>query len=258
MDWPLAINRNRQALQQIIAALFMLAGITSPRNRGSEGRARPVARPGTVSDAKHMTEWDLPRHVYAAILLILRPAESAVRRLILLVALCRKSGTAYESPRAAYAGLATRLQNWGILSRNLRAPAFALFDTLKSFDPDEVWNVDPAAQMGFRSSFDTVIDAASGFRALADSQEPVPAAHILRRLAAISCALDNLPRQARRLIRWQARRDVALKANRPTRITPFRPGLPPGWRQRPFHEVDHVLRECHGLATDLINAPDTG
>jgi hypothetical protein len=240
LDWPLAISKNRQALQQIIAALFMLSGLTSPRNRAE------------------VTQRGLPRHVYAAILLILRPAESAVRRLILLVALCGKSGTAYESLRAADSGLATRLQNWGKLSPILRAPAFALFDTLKSFDPDDVWSVVPASQMRFQSSFNTVLNPASGFRALADSQEPVPAAHILGRLAAISCALENLPRQARRLVRWQARRYAALKANRPTRITPFRPGLPPGWRQRPFHEVDFVLRECHGLATDLMNAPDTG
>ena len=245
MDWPLAISRNRQALQQIIAALFSLAGLTSP-HLGEVSRAQPV------------TERGLPRHLYAAILLILRPAESAVRRLILILALCRNSGIVNFIPRKNSASLASRLKELSNLSPKFHAPAFALFDTLKSFDPDEVWNVDPATQMRFQSGFNTVLDSASGFRALADSQEPVPAAHILRRLAAISCALDNLPRQARRLVRWQARRDVALKANRPTRITPFRPGLPPGWRQRPFHEVDHVLRECHGLATDLINAPDTG
>ncbi len=246
MDWPLAISRNRQALQQIIAALLMLAGLTSPglsrRSLGEGGR-------GQVS---------LPRHIVAAILLILRPAESAVRRLILILALCRNSGTVYLISRKNSASLASRLQELSNLSPKFHAPAFGLFDTLKSFDPDEVWNVDPATQMRFQSGFDTDCDPASGFRALVDSQEPVPAAHILGRLAAIRCALDNLPRQARRLVRWQARRDVALKDSRPTRITPFRPGLPPGWRQRPVHEVDHVLRECHGLATDLMNAPNTG
>jgi hypothetical protein len=38
----------------------------------------------------------------------------------------------------------------------------------------------------------------------------------------------------------------------------MRPGLPPGWRQRRLHEIDDVLRECHGLANDLLNAPNTG
>ena len=68
-------------------------------------------------------------------------------------------------------------------------------------------------------------------------------------------ALDTIPHQARRLIRWQAKRDAALKAFRPTRLSPMRPGLPPGWRERRLHEVDDILRECHGLANDLLNAP---
>ena len=64
--------------------------------------------------------------------------------------------------------------------------------------------------------------------------------------------------QARRLIRRQARRDAALKAFRPTRMSPMRPGLPPGWRDRRLHEVDDILRECHGVANDLLNElPDT-
>jgi hypothetical protein len=49
-----------------------------------------------------------------------------------------------------------------------------------------------------------------------------------------------------------------LKARKPTRICPMRPGLPPGWRERKVHEIDTVLRECHGLANDLLNErPDT-
>lgn len=247
MDWPLAIRKNRQALQKIIAALIALAGWTSPglscRSLGeSEGR-----------------QVSLPRHILAAILVVLRPAESAVRRLILLVARCGKSGSVCESRRVADVGLAARLQAWGKLCPSFRAPTFALFDTLKSFAADEVWNVDPAARIRFRSGFDTDLDPASGFRALADSQEPIPAAHILHRLAAISRALDNLPRQARRLVRWRARRNAALTGPfKPMRITQFRPGLLPGWRQRPVHEIDHVLRECHRLSMDRMNAPDTG
>ncbi|MGB8816678.1 MAG: hypothetical protein WCC66_02040, partial [Rhizobiaceae bacterium] len=74
-------------------------------------------------------------------------------------------------------------------------------------------------------------------------------------------ALGDLPRQARRLARFQARRDLARKSSapfKPMRLSIFRPGLPPGWRQRPIHEVDDVLRECHGLALHAVNGPDTG
>jgi hypothetical protein len=33
-----------------------------------------------------------------------------------------------------------------------------------------------------------------------------------------------------------------------TRLTPLRPGRPPGWRKRGNHDVYEVLDELHGLA----------
>ena len=63
MDWDLAIKRNSEALKEIIAGLFAmleLAGLAT------------VAR--------------LPRSVHSAVLRVLRPAESAVRRLIVIAA----------------------------------------------------------------------------------------------------------------------------------------------------------------------------
>ena len=136
----------------------------------------------------------------------------------------------------------------------LRTPAFALFDSLKSFDPDDIWNVDPASQIRFQSGFNDDRDPSAGFRTLPDQREVVPAAQIIGRLFAIGNALETLPNQARRLLRWQAKRDAALKAGRRTRITPLRPGLPPGWRQRPILEIDDLLKECHRLAIDVMNA----
>ena len=118
--------------------------------------------------------------------------------------------------------------------------------------------------------------------------DPLDAGRLHRRLEAMASALDDLPRQAKRLARWQARRDVreregrgdllhptpALRADLPGRATglarpphrgeggaagaqtkgriqrlsPMRPGRPPGWRRRPAHAVDEVLNELHGLA----------
>lgn len=234
MDWPLAISRNRDALRRIVAGLFALAGLQA-------GGALSV----------------LPRHMLAAILLVLRPAESAVRRLILIAALCGKAASTPLANRTADAAFLARLRDLRPQLQALRKPAFALLDTLKFFDPDEIWNVDPASAIRFESGFDAGLDPASGFRILPDGREPVPAAAILQRLNAIHRALETLPAQVRRLARWQARRELLLKARRPTRMSVIRPGLPPGWRGRRIHEIDDVLRECHGLALDRMNAPDS-
>jgi hypothetical protein len=63
MDWALAIDRNRQPLLRIVAALFGLIGL------GETGAVERVSRP-----------------LYRAVLLVLRPAEAAVRRLIVVAA----------------------------------------------------------------------------------------------------------------------------------------------------------------------------
>jgi hypothetical protein len=81
----------------------------------------------------------------------------------------------------------------------------------------------------------------------------IDARRLSLRLQAVKLALEDLPRQARRLVRLRARRekvpDLRFKS-------PLRPGRPPGHRRRPVHEIDHVLAECHGLAWDAL-APDT-
>ncbi|MGB8816798.1 MAG: hypothetical protein WCC66_02645 [Rhizobiaceae bacterium] len=221
MDWPLAINRNRDALRRIVAALFALTGLKIG---------------GSLST--------LPRHVYAAVMLVLRPAESAVRRLITLAA----HGLVLQpqAPHAAPVGLAPR-------EGSARKPAFALLDPLKQFDPDAIWDADAPMFIEVHGPF----DPAFGFHEVPSSLAPVAANLLGLRLNALMRALDDLPRQARRLVRWQARRDLALAQMRPMRLSPIRPGPPPGKRQRPLHEVDDILRECHGLALDRLNAPDT-
>ena len=220
MDWKRAISRNRDTLREIVAALFVVARM---RIGGSL--------------------FTLPRATLAAVMLVLRPAESAVRRLIVLAAHGLVPST---SPRRAEVpGCAGRRGAFPIR-------AFKLFDPLKSFDPEAIWDAQPVYESWYGEG--AVIAAP----AAAPDDKPVNAAAIGQRLNALMRALDDLPRQARRLARWQMKRDALLKAHRPTRISPMRPGLPPGWRERPCHEIDLVLRECHGLANDLLNAPDTG
>ncbi|MGB8313201.1 MAG: hypothetical protein WCE69_01820, partial [Aestuariivirga sp.] len=73
------------------------------------------------------------------------------------------------------------------------------------------------------------------------------------RLQALKFALDDLPRQARRLARLRLKRE-----NIPTLKfkTPLRPGPPPGRRKKPIHEIDEILIECHELAWEALK-PDT-
>ena len=63
MDWAKAITRNSEALKGIIEALFAMLGL-----------------------AGDVTVGRIPRPLHTAALRILRPAESAVRRLIIIAA----------------------------------------------------------------------------------------------------------------------------------------------------------------------------
>jgi hypothetical protein len=143
---------------------------------------------------------------------------------------------------------------------------FPLFDPLKSFDPDSIWDADPSYQSSYN------LTKSNSYPDATTDPTPTDATHLAHRLNAILRALNDLPRQARRLKRWEFKRDAMLnsltlrcsqseprRANpwRPTRFSPMRPGLPPGWRERRIHEIDEVLKECHRLANDLLNAPDS-
>jgi hypothetical protein len=247
MDWPLAISRNRDALLRIIAALFALAGLVE----------------GAVADT-------LPRHIYRSILRVLRPAESAVRRLITIAA--RGLILAPCPARAVPAGLAPRTDT-------ARMPAFCLIDRLKHFAPfamdagdvypayaDDDGDADGAQSDNGswslpRISVPGFVDPVFYAPPPAPSQDDlIKAKHLINRLASLKRALDNLPREARRLARWQARRQLMLREQsspRPTRVSPFRPGRPPGHRTRHIHEVDDVLRECHALALDARELHDS-
>ncbi len=84
-----------------------------------------------------------------------------------------------------------------------------------------------------------------------EPDDSISAARLGRRLLAVKLALENLPRQAKRLARWRARRN---KMESPKFKSPLRPGSPPGYRKKPEHDVDAVLIECHGLARDALKA----
>jgi hypothetical protein len=240
LDYTLAIRRNRDQLRTIVLALFALARM---RVGGSL--------------------FTLPRSTFAMIMLVLRPAESCVRRLIVIAAHglvsstgLRQKATDFPSPLCgAEGGREAWLALVGVGGASASEPlknsrAFKLFDPLNRFDPEDFWDAEPVWESDFNLEPNHTSTPAV-------DDKPLNATHIGQRLNALIRALDNLPAQARRLVRYYAKRDAALKASKPTRMSPMRPGLPPGWRERRVHEIDDVLRECHGLAHDRLNELDT-
>jgi hypothetical protein len=222
MDWDLAIKRNSKALRGIIEMLFAMLGVAPAR---------------------------IPHDLHRAVLRVLRPAESAVRRLIVIAA--RNVVVKLAASRPMPAG--TVIGKGG----NSR-PSFQLFDPRKNFNRPRRRTF---ARIGPRIhvfGYDPRVVAL--FPAPQPVVEPPPppdglvsAERLSRRLQALKSALDDLPRQARRLARWRLRREKSIG---PKFRSPLRPGRPPGHRRKPSHEVDEVLIECHGLAWDALK-PDT-
>ena len=220
MDWEGAIEHNSKALKGVIAMMFAMLGLATR----------------------------LPRGLHSHVLRLLRPTESAVRRLIIVAARGLVVKPAASRPKPA--GPIRK----GPQSRS----SFQLFDSRKNF---EVLRRRKGKRLVPRLRIiGTDPTVAALWAASAPSPEPPPppdglvnATRITRRLKALTSALDDLPRQALRLARWRARRE-----NMPVAKfrSPLRPGPPPGHRRKKCHEIDEVLTECHWLAHEALK-PDT-
>jgi hypothetical protein len=236
MDWDLAIARNSKALKGIIEVLFALLGLD-----GEDAALR------------------IPRSLHSAVLQVLRPAETAVRRLIVVAARNVVVTLAPLRPRPERAKPAAPQGKGG---GTPRSPAFPLFDPRKRLKfargprriipRVRVLEYDPRV-VALWPKPRPVVEPPPPPDGLASAQR------LHRRLQAVKLALDDLPRQARRLARLQQRRaadpdlapDVKFKP-------PLRPGRPPGYRRKPIHEVDEVLGECDWLACRAVKySPDT-
>ncbi len=210
MDWARAIERNSEALKGIVAALFAMLGLSGE---------------GTMAR--------LPPLLHRAVLRVLRPAESAVRRLIVIAA----RGIVVKLAPSRPMPVGHMIGKGGGNSR----PSFQLFDPRKNF-----FEYDPRVAALWPAPKPVV--------------EPPPppdglvnAERLSRRLQALKSALEDLPRQAKRLVRWQVKRKAAPEMKF---LSPLRPGHPPGYRRKPIHEVDEVLADCDFLACEAMK-PDT-
>ncbi|MEW9834139.1 hypothetical protein [Mesorhizobium marinum] len=229
MDLATVIERHRAALQGIVAALVAMVAFGAGRSMpGGDGPAR------------------LPRHLHRAVLRLLRPAESAARRLAVALA-CRLAWPP-PVPHALSSRPAPARVASGVL-------AFPLLDPLARWRRRRR----PAAVAPPRISVPGV-----GPRPVVPAwrpplpDDPLDARRLGRRFAALAGVLDDLPGLARRFQRWQARRDRALAAGRSHRVGPLRGGRPPGGRLarhdpdahrgRSVRDVDVILAHAHALA----------
>jgi hypothetical protein len=181
------------------------------------------------------------------VLRVLRPAESALRRLIVvaargLVVSATPSRSKPSGPVKTKKGLAPR------------APAFQLFDPqTRIMLPRRRTPPRPGPRIHMFNADNQLVTiwppsrpAGKPARAVPPSTDGlVNGARLIRRLEALEAALADLPRQARRLVRWRMRQE---KAPNPSFKSPLRPGRPPGHRRRAVHQVDELLSECQWLA----------
>jgi hypothetical protein len=209
MDWARAIERNRDALTAIVASLFAMNDIA--------------------------TATRIPHTLHRAVLRILMPAEAAVRRLIVIAA--RGLVVTLPPSRPAPQGPVKRGSSSGRAS-------FRLTDRRKHFDLKPRRSGPRVVPRIHVYPYDTLVPQPK-----APGSSDIDATRLCRRLQAIKLALDDLPRQARRLARWRRRRE---KLPGPKFTSPLRPGPAPGKRKKPAHEVDHVLADCHWLAWEAM------
>jgi hypothetical protein len=238
LDWTAAIDKHREALTRILAALVAMAGF--PVLQACGGAA--LAGGGDT----------LPRHLHRALLALLRPAEAAARRLVIIAArrLVVELAAARHKPRNGIS-----LPPGGGIRAKPPRPGFRLFDPLPRWNRRVPQAAVPRISVpGFTAPF--VIAA----RRAPSPHDPIDAARLAQRLEALGSVLEDLPRHAKRFARWRAAKAGAQQGGRPARfrrIWPLRPGRPPGPRsrrsRRPADAVHTVLDDLHGLAVWALN-----
>ncbi len=227
--WDAAVARNAQALALVVADILAM-----------------LQAYGGVDAVR------LPQAVHATILRMLRPAESALRRLIVIAA--RDLSVEPVVPRASFAPAVKRALQRQPASRM----SFKLVDPRKRFisgtpvkyttRTPRVYFFAPAAP--FAPLFPQPQGPPDRPAIPSASKRHINACRLCLRLKALTAALDDIPRHARRLVRWRFKRET----HHPTKFSsPLRPGKPPGYRSRPQYEIDDILRECHTFALGVLS-----
>jgi hypothetical protein len=216
MDWAKAIDKNRAALTKLVAEIVALVGWVA----------------GEQLDR-------MPHKLYLAAQRMLVPTESALRRLIVIAArgLVVKPSVYRPMPKGLVIARGTK-----------QRLSFPLFDTRKRFDFIQPENPMLVVVKTYSSNPFNPFQQNTLWR-FQKPVEPDYALSLQRRLTAVKQALENLPQQAIRMARWQAKRKTMV---RPKFTSPLRPGRPPGYRGEPDSKIDFLLQETHGLASDAL------
>jgi hypothetical protein len=266
------VENYREALKRIVAGLVAMVelGAASLVSRGSAGVGGMV-----------------PRHVHSAVLSLLRPAESAARRLVIVLARGLVVTLPPLRPRKARPKRTSIYVRDGVGTGIVLRPGMPVpgrpvpdRDAPLSFpllDPLKRWSGRPRRPR--RAGVPCIcIPGVTERPPIPVWKPPLPddpldAGRLGRRLAALARVLDDLPGQAKRLARWDARNDArrarvkeGLEPWKPRRVSPLRGGPPPGGRLRRFdpdaprrkniREVDEILAHAHAMAHYARN-PDT-
>ncbi len=253
--WSYTASANHYAalLRRIVVAF--LAGMGLAGGEGRDAQALAIT---------------IPRRIHRTIRRTLVLAESALRRIILmaaadrLLALRSAPQPAWQfpalSPSPLWGGVRGGVQDNNSITPTPApiafhaisahpphkgeggVPAFNLFDPLKRLEPYE-----PFPESGV-----AIADAAH-------LNAPVDARGLGVRLLSLLNALDNLPAERDRLIRWFARRHKATC--KPKRFWPlkggFAPGCRPNLRRKDRKDVDDILDDTARLANTLRRELDT-
>jgi hypothetical protein len=277
MDGSMAIERNREALKRILVMLVGMAGMSAGRGATFISRKDGADRnPAQAETREPSPALSLPRRLYRAILRLLRPAEAAARRLIIAAArgiVVNLPPLRPRKPKPVPAvGRGPRaFMPVGPKKRPRSAPRawnLPLLDPPRR--PFSVHHRHVPTHAAPRISWLDFNARLSPLPPPPSPEDPIDAARLCLRLEALGRALDDLPGQARRFARWQARRDAALPrggAGRSPRISPLRRGRPPGGRlsrydpsadhPRRIREIDEILAHAHALAVYALAFSDT-
>ncbi|MEL6919459.1 MAG: hypothetical protein AAFO77_00335 [Pseudomonadota bacterium] len=222
-DWNRAIEINRAALLGVVVALV-----------------RVLAR-GEVEGTVYLAP-----ATRRFLLRLLVPAEAAARRLIFICVRVMKIKPASPSksdralPDFAAFAFARAPEDF------VRTLRFQLADPRKRLD----WSA-----FGFddQEPESAPTPKVSQTTESSDFIEPVSCTDLLHRTKAMEAALENLKKSARRMAREEAKRNAAEPG--PKHMPPLRVGPPPGRRLDGREDVDDILKECHGLVTDVERWP---
>ncbi|MCV3239960.1 hypothetical protein [Mesorhizobium sp. ZC-5] len=244
--WKSETERHHATLLRLLAFIFVYAGLADD----TRAALSDTRRAGRATEASREA-WTLPRRIVRMLLPLLRLVEAATRRLIVVLA----SSLPVRESRAANCGRPAtqpaqgagdaplRMHGGGTAgpsgdgkkpAADARPPLFALTDREKRYEwffsgqpRGAGWKGPPPAMPG---------------------DDELPAAGLLRRIAALANALDDLPAQADRLARWRLRRIQARAAGRHVALSPLRPGSPPG--SLPLRAPKETRREEHDLLSE--------